>query len=363
MSYPSEMSVTASRPTIVKTGTENPDPVTGLEFPIPKCLNRLRAVAEVVVTEDESEETILKAVQGATVLMTTYGDVTRRVIEAGLPTLKGIVELGTGMDSLDIDAAKELGVRVVNCPRYARNAVAECAFLLLITCMKKFAPIHRAVHAQGWVAALEPLKSMELEGKIVGMVGFGHINSTLARMCQGFDMKVQAYDPYLPRAAMEQRRVSKVNDLDELMACSDVVAVCLPLNAETTGIISEHRLRKMKPSAFLINVGRGACVDEMALLALLREGAIAGCGLDVFTEEPLRKQGHALSELIDMDNVIITPHLAAWTCETWERLQAEVVQHVMDILEGRDSVIYSSDPRLRGQAGCVYPEERTSEQP
>ena len=77
--------------------------------------------------------------------------------------------------------------------------------------------------------------------------------------------------------------------------------------------------------------------------------------MDVFAEEPLRKDGHLLSELIEMDNVVITPHLAAWTHETWARLQAEVTQHVMDILEGRDSVIHSSDPRLRGQAGCVYP--------
>jgi phosphoglycerate dehydrogenase-like enzyme len=154
---------------------------------------------------------------------------------------------------------------------------------------------------------------------------------------------------------MKEQGVSKIADLDGLMASSDVVGVCLPLNAETRGIISENRLRKMKPSAFLINVGRGACVDEAALLNLLKAGAIAGCGLDVFAEEPLRKDGHLLSELIEMDNVVITPHLAAWTHETWARLQAEVTQHVMDILEGRDSVIHASDPRLRGQAGCVYP--------
>lgn len=288
-------------------------------------------------------------------MLTTYGVVSRRVIEAGLPTLKAIVELGTGVDSLDIDAAKELGVRVVNCPRYARSAVAECAFLLLINCMKKFSPIHRAVREQGWVAALEPLKGWELEGKLVGMVGLGHINSRLARMCQGFDMEVQAYGPYIPRAAMRRQRVAKMENLDELMASSDVVAVCLPLNAETQGIISEHRLRQMKPSAFVVNVGRGTCVDESALLRLLQEEAIAGCGLDVFGEEPLRKQGHPLSALIEMDNVVITPHLASWTHETWERLQAEIVQHVMDILEDRDSIIHSSDPRLRRQAGCVYP--------
>ncbi len=142
------------RPIIVKTGTEKPDPVTGLEFPIPDCLNRLQAVADVVVTEDEREMTILRAIGSATILMTTYGDVTRRVLEAGLPTLKAIVELGTGIDSLDIDAAKDLGMRVVNCPCYARYAVAECAFLLLINCMRKFGPIHRAVRAREWAGAL-----------------------------------------------------------------------------------------------------------------------------------------------------------------------------------------------------------------
>ena len=346
-------------PKIVKTGTESPDPVTGLEFPIPECLNRLREVAEVVVTEDEREETILRAVPGATILMTTYGDVTRRVIEAGAPTLKAIVELGTGIDSLDIDAAKELGVRVVNCPRYARNAVAECAFLLLISCMKKFAPIQHAVGEHGWVAALDTLKGRDLEGKLVGMVGLGHINSKLSRMCHGFDMEVQAYDPYLPNEEMKRIGVTAVTDLDDLMASSDVVAICLPLNDETKGLISAQRLRKMKKSAFLINVGRGACVDEVALLELLEAGAIAGCGLDVFAEEPLRKHGHPLSKLMDLDSVVITPHLAAWTHETWQRLQDEVVRHVMDILDGKDSVIHSLDPRLRGQAGCVYSAERS----
>jgi len=343
------------RPIIVKTGTETPDPVTGLEFPIPDCLNRLRTMADVVVTEDERESTILRAIKGSTILMTTYGDVTRRVLETGLPTLKAIVELGTGIDSLDVDAAKDLGVRVVNCPRYARNAVAECAFLLLINCVRKFGPIQRAVRARGWTGALEDLMGWDLEGKMTGLVGFGHINSRLARMCQGFDMPVQAYDPYVPDAAMKEQGVSKIADLDALMASSDVVAVCLPLSAETRGIISESRLEKMNSNAFLINVGRGACVDEAALLRLLKAGAIAGCGLDVFAEEPLRKDGHPLSELIEMDNVVITPHLAAWTHETWDRLQAEVTQHVMDILAGRDSVIRSSDPRLQGQPGCVYP--------
>jgi len=174
-------------------------------------------------------------------------------------------------------------------------------------------------------------------------------------MCQGFNMQVQAYDPYVPDTAMKQRGVSKVEELDDLMSASDAVVICLPLNAETTEILSEDRLLKMKPGAFLINVGRGACVNEAAMLRLLKDGRIAGCGLDVVADEPLLKNGHLLSELVEMDNVVITPHLAAWTHETWGRLEAEVTQHVMDVLEGQEGMVDSSDPRLQGQSGCVYP--------
>lgn len=97
------------------------------------------------------------------------------------------------------------------------------------------------------------------------------------------------------------------------------------------------------------------CVDELDLSKLLKSGAIAGCGLDVFPNEPLCKNGHPLSELIALDNVVLTPHLAAWTHETWDRLQEEATRHVIEILEGRRSVIHSSDPRLRNQPDCIYP--------
>lgn len=339
---------------VIKCGTETPDPAAGIEYSLPDCLNRLRQVAEVVVTEDEKEATVLGVIKGATVLMMMYAKVTRRVIEAGQPTLKAIVKMGTGIDSIDIDAAREYGVRVINCPDYAQKAVAEGAFLLLINCMKKFGLIHRFVHDQGWMGPSEENKGWNLENKLVGMVGLGHINSQLTRMCQGFGMKIQAYSPHVSDSMMAMKNVTKVEKLDKLMASSDVVAVCVPLKPETTGLISEDQLRLMKPGAFIINVSRGAVVDELALLKVLKEGGIAGCGLDVFSEEPLRKKGHPLSELLMMDNVVITPHLAAWTHETWERLQQEVFRHVMDVLEGRDSIIHSSDPRLQNQSGCLY---------
>lgn len=343
------------RHVILKAGTETPNPVTGIEYPIPDCLNALRQVAEVIVTEDEQESTLVNAIKGVTVLMMTYGKVTRRVIKAGLPTLKAVIKIGTGIDSIDIDAAGEYGVRVINCPYYAQNSVAEGAFLLLINCMKKFAPTHDFVHHHGWMGPSEENKGWNLENKLVGLIGLGHINSQIVRMCQGFKMKVQAYDPYVTTAVMDTQNVCKVEKLDQLMTCSDVIIVCLPLNPETLGIISKKCLKLMKSSAFLINVSRGEIVDESALLQALKKGEIAGCGLDVFSGEPLQKKGHPLSELIMMDNVVMTPHLAAWTHETWDQLQKEVLQHVMDILEGRDSIITSSDPRLQNQSHCIYP--------
>ncbi len=343
------------RQVVIKIGTENPNPITGIEYPIPDCLSKLREVAHVVVMEDEQESTILSVIKGATVLMMTYGKVTRQVIETGHPALKAVIKVGTGIDSIDIDAAREYGVRVINCPDYAQKSVAEGAFLLLINCMKKFATIHRFVHKHGWMGPSEENKGWNLENKLVGMVGFGHINSQLARMCRGFKMEIQAYDPYVKASVMDRYGAHKIEELDQLMTSSDMIAVCLPLNNETTGIISENHLNLMKSNAFIINVSRGAVIDEPALLKALKNGTIAGCGLDVFSDEPLRKEGHPLSELLVMENVVITPHLAAWTHETWDQLQKEVLQHVMDILEGRDSTISSSDPRLQNQSGCIYP--------
>jgi D-3-phosphoglycerate dehydrogenase len=344
-----------SKPVVVKAGTEKPDPLTGMSYPIPKTLARLHDVADIIITDDESEETLIKAVVGATVLMITYGKVSRAVLKAGQPSLKAVIKMGTGIDSIDFDAAREMGVRIANCPGYARHAVAECAFLLMMNCLKKFIPINQNVSRDGWLGATEEAKSFELFGKTVGLVGFGHINSKLATMCQGFAMPVQAYDPYVSAATMADGNVGKIKDLMELAKTSDIVSVCLPLNDETSGIISAEVLQAMKPSAFLINVGRGDLVDELAMLEVLRNGKIAGCGLDVFAQEPLNKTDHALRDLIAMDNVVIMPHLAAWTHDTWDRLQDEVSAHVLNVLEGRDLEIGSNDPRLQNQPGCNYP--------
>ncbi|MEM7440314.1 MAG: NAD(P)-dependent oxidoreductase [Pseudomonadota bacterium] len=343
-----------ARPLVVKAGTEDPDPVSGISYPIPKCLAALRTRCDVVVTDDEAEETLIEAVQGASILMITYGQVTARVLAAGQPTLKAVIKMGTGIDSIDFEAAKSLGVRVANCPGYAEYAVAECAFLLMINAFKKFPEISGGMAASGWIGPTEANKGLELFGKTVGLVGFGHINRRLNQMCQGFGMQVHVYDPYVPQMDIEAAGGSKVEDLLDLAKMADALAICVPLNPETDGLISRNILAAMKRTAFLINVGRGATVDEAALVDALETRGIAGCGLDVYSQEPLMRTDHPMSRLLDMPNAVLFPHLAAWTSDTWDRLQDEVTAHVMDVLGNRPLTIRSRDPRLAGQVGCYY---------
>lgn len=343
-----------TKPLVVKAGSETPDPATGLTYPIPKCLDLLRSHARILVTKDEDEATMIPAVKGATVLMITYGSVTDAVFRAGAPTLKSVIKMGTGIDSICFEAAKAHNVRVANCPEYAKNAVAENAFMLMINCLKKFIPIHNAMQKSGWTGATEDIKSTELFGKTVGLIGFGHINSRVAKMCHGFGMTVQAYDPGAGFEAMQSMGVRKCDDLGVLAETSDVVMICVPLNADTHHIIDVGFLNRMKRSAFVINVGRGATIDEPALLQALKNKQISGCGLDVFSQEPLNRHDHPLRSILSMENVVISPHLAAWTVETWDRLQDEVAAHVLDVLAGRPLTIRSRDPRLANQPGCVY---------
>lgn len=342
------------QPIIVKAGTETPDTSSGTSFPIPECLATLRTRCQVIVTEDEDEATLIKAVKGASILMYTYGEISQEVLAAGQPTLKTVIKMGTGIDSVDFQAASALGVRVVNCPDYARFAVAETAFLLLINCFKKFIPIHTAMHSSGWAAPTEMNKGLELRGKTVGLVGLGHVNSQLANMCSGFGMHIKAYSPRMNEEQVIQRGAEKVDSLLTLAAAVDVLCICVPLTEETTGLISRQVLAAMKPSAFLINVGRGATVDEQALIEALETGKLAGCGLDVYSQEPLNNSHHPMAKLTQMDNAVLTPHLAAWTKDTWQRLQDDIVEHVFNVLDDKPLVVRSTDKRLAGQSNCVY---------
>src|SRR5438045_5614565 len=194
---------------------------------------------------------------------------------------------------------------------------------LMLALAKRLKPIQRAMDSQGWVWPTEAWIGHDLSGKTLGLVGLGKIGTNVARMAgAGFRMRVLAYDPNADAARFEKAGVTRCDDLRDMMAKCDFVSVHCVLDPGTRGLIGVRELAAMKPSAFLVNVSRGALVDELALLAALQERRIAGAALDVYSQEPLARKGHPLSALYAMDNVIVFPHLTFFTRESMRRLVA-----------------------------------------
>ena len=324
---------------------------TDRELEVPRVDAALRAAGHelVLLADGVSEDELVGATREAELLLMCYTPVTARVIESA-PRLKGIVKYGVGIDAIDIEAAKARGIPVVNVPEYAEETVAEGAMTLMLTLAKKVKPIQRAMDEQGWVWPAAPWMGLDLAGKTLGLVGIGRIGSKVARMAGlGFGMNVLGFDPHVDAARFAEVGVQRRTELRALLAESDFVSVHCVLNAETRGLIGLRELAAMKPSAFLVNVARGAIVDEGALLRALQERGIAGAALDVYSQEPLAKQGHPLSALYAMDNAIVFPHLTFFTREAMRRLEQETLERCFEILEGRPTRVKSRDPRLRAQ--------------
>jgi D-3-phosphoglycerate dehydrogenase len=319
---------------------------TDRELELPGVDRALRAAGHelVLLPDGVAEGELIEAARAAELILMCYTPVTRRVIE-GAPRLKGIVKYGVGIDAIDIDAARERGIPVVNVPDYAEETVAEGAFALMMALAKNLKKLHDVMREEGWAWPEKRWLATDLAGKTVGLVGLGRIGSSFARMAAGFRMRVLSYDPYVRNATHE--------DLRAMLAESDFVSIHCVLNHETHHLIGERELRALKPSAFLINVSRGAIVDEAALLKALVEKKIAGAALDVYSQEPLARQGHPLSSLYAMDNVILSPHLTFFTREAMARLEADTLERCREVLEGRAVSVRSRDPRLRAQTRGV----------
>ena len=307
----------------------------------------------VLLPEGISEDDLVAAVGDCDLLLMCYTRVTARVIAAA-EKLKGIVKYGVGIDAIDIPAAIARGIPVVNVPEYAEETVAEGAFALMIALAKKLMPIGREMDAKGWAWPTPQWLGLDLAGRTLGIVGTGKIGRSMARMAAGFRMRVIGYDPYVSADQMRAGGIDKVDDLRALLASSDVVSIHAVLNDETRHLIGGLELGLMKPSAFLINVSRGAIVDEAALVVALREKVIAGAALDVFSQEPVHVE-HPMAALYEMDNVILFPHLTFYTEEAMRRLTEDTLARSLEILEGRPALVKSHDPRLRAQRkGVVF---------
>ena len=251
------------------------------------------------------EDALIEALAGIDVLVTSSRlPVGRRVLEA--TELALVAKIGTGLDSVDLEAAAEEGVGVVHTPGLNAFSVAEHALSLLLAVNRNVLLGHRTLEAGGWRDTMPT--GRHLVGGSVGIVGFGNVGSRLAGLLSGFHVDVRAYDPYVHRIDTEITG-AELSPLPELLRGSDAVVVCAELTAESRGLIDAEALSTMPGDATLVNVSRGPIVDESALVAALEGDEIAGAGLDVFAEEPLP----ADSPLHGFDNVVLTPHLGAST--------------------------------------------------
>tara|TARA_R110000772_G_scaffold73216_1_gene159456 strand:- start:89674 stop:90690 length:1017 start_codon:yes stop_codon:yes gene_type:complete len=324
-----------------------------LQCPVIDAGLRGMGVDLVLVPDGAGENVLLDAVADADLILMCYTPITERVIAAA-PRLKGIVKYGVGIDAIDVTAARARGIPVVNIPEYAERTVAEGAFTLMLALAKKLIPLDRAMHADGWAWPEEKWLASDIAGKTVGIVGAGRIGRAFAQMAgAGFGARVIAYSPHTPPAELMRVGIEPVADLMDLMARADVVSVHSVLNDETRGLIGARELAAMKPTAIILNVARGAVIDEAALVRALLEGRIAGAGLDVYSREPLTLEGHPLSPLFGMDNVILLPHLTFFTHEAMDRLERETLARCREVLEGRPVTVKSPDPRLRAQTKGV----------
>lgn len=321
---------------------------TDRELECPGIDKALRATGAelVLLPENTSESELIEVVRDADLLLMCYTPITAAVINEA-KNLKAIVKYGVGIDAIDIETAKAKRIPVVNVPEYAEETVAEGAFSLLIALAKKLIPVNQAVQTEGWAWPTAQWLGHDIAGKTIGIIGVGKIGRSMARMAgAGFRANVLGYSPAVDEDTMQKYGVKKQNDLKAMLAQCDFVSVHCVLNDETHHLIGEAELACMKSTAILINTSRGAIIDEQALLNALKSGEIAGAGLDVFSQEPLTKAGHPLSELYGMDNVVLSPHLTFYTEESMRRLEDETLDRCFEALEERRITVKSKDPRL-----------------
>jgi D-3-phosphoglycerate dehydrogenase len=245
---------------------------------------------------------------------------------AGAPGLRVIARAGVGLDNVDVEAATKAGVMVVNAPSSNIVSAAEHAVGLLLAVARNVPQAMTSLKAGEWKRS--KFTGAELYQKVAGILGLGRIGELVAQRLAAFGMQVIAYDPYVPAARAAQLGVRLVS-LEDLLAEADFITVHLPKNSETTGLIGERELRLVKPGARIINAARGGIVDEHALALALKDGRVAGAGIDVFATEPCTE-----SPLFGFTNVVVTPHLGASTHEAQEKAGTQVARSVRLALSG-----------------------------
>jgi D-3-phosphoglycerate dehydrogenase len=267
------------------------------------------------------------------VIVSEYVPVNLQVLGRA-PGLKGVIAYGAGYDHIDATALSQSGIKVCNCRGENAQAVAELAFGLLLSLLRR---IHRAdpwVRTGEWVKAGRALpewtSGQELWRKTLGVIGLGQIGARMIKIAKGFDMKIIGYDPFINPSLYNQMGVEPT-PLAELLSRADVITLHIPHTSATEKLLDSRAFAAVKPGMVLVNTSRGKVIEERALIEALQTGRIKGAALDVFATEPL-PFGHPLTKL---ENVVLSPHMGALSQEAGDRLSDSVARQVRDILEGR----------------------------
>jgi glyoxylate reductase len=278
------------------------------------------------------KKVIIEKAKNVDALATLLSDkIDAEVFEAA-PNLKIVAQMAVGFDNIDVQEATKRSIYVTNTPEVLTETTADFAWALLMTVARRVVEADKYVRTGQWKVGWHPsmMLGRDVYGATIGIVGAGRIGYALAKRAKGFDMKILYYD-VIPRPEMEKELGAKPVNLDELLKESDFVSIHVSLMKETQHLINAEKLRLMKRTAYLINNARGPIVDEKALYRALKEGRIAGAGLDVFEQEPTPVD----NPLLKLDNVVVAPHISSASQETRSRMAEIAAENLVAFFEGR----------------------------
>jgi len=289
-------------------------------------IKRLKKEATVDVATNLSESELVKRIKDYDALMVRSGtQVTRKVINAATK-LKVIGRAGVGVDNIDVDAATEKGIIVINAPEGNTISAAEHTIAMMLALSRNIPQANISLKSGKWDRG--KFTGVEVHNKVLGIVGLGRVGAEVAKMAQGLGMQILAYDPFISTERAEELGV-QLADMNEILKKSDYITIHAPLNKDTRHLISDEQFKKMKDGVRLINCARGGIIDENALAKAIESGKVAGAALDVFENEPPKD-----SPLLHLNNVIVTPHLGASTREAQVNVAITAAEGVLEALKG-----------------------------
>lgn len=293
----------------------------------PAAADALRKAGHEVTERKLAPDELLREIpKYDALLVRSETKVTRAVIGVA-DKLKVIGRAGVGVDNIDVNAAKERGVAVVNAPLAATNAVAELTLGHMLAMARHLPEADASTRAGKWEK--KAFKGVELSGRTLGLLGVGRIGGRVAELAKAFGMQVVAFDPYVTPEKAREMGVEKLDDMMDVVRKSDFVSVHVPLTPETKHMVNEDLLAAFRPGSFLLNISRGGIVDEKALHQAVKSGHLGGAALDVFEVEPLKE-----TPLSELPTVHMTPHVGASTKEAQEKAGMMVAEQVRKVLAG-----------------------------